>query len=207
MQGKYDFGRIRKGRRARGHEAGVCPALRRGEYAPHFLWSCQRKRAAPGPKEKRCGAKRHVVPFLLKTWGPNKKPWAVEARFSVGRGPSLAESFSHQPATGNCEAGVQNRLDLLLFSLSLPVLNPGREIQRGGTAVPPLYFPAPCQDALCMIRSSARFSPSPTRANTAAGQPRARRPTALWRPLLAKEPSAMPMLADTDSVEAQRLTA
>ena len=30
------------------------------------------------------------------------------------------------------------RCIIVLFSLSLPVLDPGREIQRGGTAVPPL---------------------------------------------------------------------
>ena len=112
--------------------------------APTFLCLGKEKSPPQRWKRNRCGAKRHVMPFLLKTWGPNKKPWAVEARFSVGRGPSLAESFSHQPATGNCEAGVQNRLDLLLFPLSLPVLNPGREIQRGGTAVPPLCVVRGC---------------------------------------------------------------
>ena len=40
-----------------------------GFCAPHFLCLRQRKRAAPGPKEKRLGAKRHFVPFLLKYGG------------------------------------------------------------------------------------------------------------------------------------------
>ena len=35
--------------------------MRHGECAPHFLWSCQRKRAAPGPKEKRLCVQ--ILPF------------------------------------------------------------------------------------------------------------------------------------------------
>ena len=31
--------------------------MRRGECTPHFLWSCQRKRAVHGPKEKRFSSK------------------------------------------------------------------------------------------------------------------------------------------------------
>ena len=38
--------------RPRGGDGGVRRFAAR-EGAPHFLWSCQRKRAAPGPKEKR----------------------------------------------------------------------------------------------------------------------------------------------------------
>ena len=72
--------------------------------------------------------------------------------------------------------------------------------------VPP-FPPHPGQGALLPALSRARFNPSPTRANPAAGHPNARSPTASCSPLLAKDPAAMPMLPATDSVEAQRLAA
>ena len=48
---------------------GDVPGLAGRGCAPHFLCLRQRKRAAPGPKEKRLGAKRHFVPFLLQYGG------------------------------------------------------------------------------------------------------------------------------------------
>ena len=241
--------------------------------APTFL--CLGKEKSPPQRWKRncCGAKRHVVPFLLPYGGRcsrcpgnliascrvrctlkkqrecfpafgglgaafgvvnDASSFSFRCRCRSGgevqnRGPAgpLVWSFQGGPGeTGEAppaadEAslfrgsgaiggpkGAGNRIAATVLKSKRPHVSGGGRRGRGLCAKdlsPP--FPAPCQDALCMIRSSARFSPSPTRANTAAGQPRARRPTALWRPLLAKEPSAMPMLADTDSVEAQRLTA
>ena len=66
-----------------------------------------------------------MAPHLLKTWGPNKRHWAVEASSSVGRGHSLAEIYK-------CVArdelllcvGLQNRFDFLLpAAAALPTSN------------------------------------------------------------------------------------
>ena len=118
---------------------GCAPLYGAGNTPPHFLWSCQRKRAAPGPKEKR---------FVSKSC-PCGQVWTSTG---VGR-DSSEETWGLMPGEpypcgtervlpriwvlGSGFRGGQ-RCIIVLFSLSLPVLNPGREIQRGGTAVPPL---------------------------------------------------------------------
>ena len=140
--------------------------------------------------------------------GPQSLPFeSLGGVGETGEAPPAADEASLFRGSGAIGGpkGAANRNTATVLKSKRPHVSGGGRRGRGLCAkdLSP-SSPAPCQDALCMIRSSARFSPSPTRANTAAGQPRARRPTALCRPLLAKEPSAMPMLPATDSVEAQR---
>ena len=86
---------------------------------------------------------------------------------SVGRGHSLAESFSPAPATGNCGIRVQTRFDFLLPAaaalsiLNWPALSEAGSAERGVGAIrqpPPKASPNPPnagQHPLC--------SPSPRR--------------------------------------------
>ena len=91
---------------------------------PFSLGCAQRKRAVHGPKERRLGAKRHVVPFLLKTRGPTRD-CAENFSRSVGRGHGFAEICRR---TARDEllpcVGLQNRFDFLLpAAAALPTLN------------------------------------------------------------------------------------
>ena len=110
-----------------------CSSLH-GGGAPILFSGGKRECAAPGGREKRFVSKSRLWRVWTSTWGPNKRHWAVMARFSVGRGHSLAEIYK-------CVArdellpcvGLENRFGLLLFPLPLPLI-PGsakRSEERG----------------------------------------------------------------------------
>ena len=73
---------------------------------PHFLFGCaEKKTAVHGQKKRRLGAKRHVVPFLLKTWGPNKRlPGKLPVK-ALGAGPALLNLSAVSPRPGIAKPG------------------------------------------------------------------------------------------------------
>ena len=101
-----------------------------GFCAPHFLCLRQRKRAAPGPKEKRLGAKRHFVPFLLEYGGPNKRlPCKISVE-ALGAGPALLNLAVVSPRPGIAKPGYKT--DLTCFSFRCRCLSPGGESKGEG---------------------------------------------------------------------------
>ena len=76
-----------------------------------------------GEKKRRFAAKRHGVPYLLMIRGSQQETLGGRIGVSVGRGPGLAEFFSHAPATKCSRAsGLQDRFDLLLpAAAALPI--------------------------------------------------------------------------------------
>ena len=92
--------------------------------APPILFRLAEKEcAAPGGRKRRWGAKRHGVPYLLMIRGSQQETAGETFGRSVGRGPGLAEFFSHAPATKCSRAsGLQDRFDLLLpAAAALPI--------------------------------------------------------------------------------------
>ena len=95
-----------------------------GGMNPHFLFGCaEKKTAVHGQKKRRLGAKRRFAPYLLVIRGSQQETAGETFGRSVGRGPGLAEFFSHAPATKCSRAsGLQDRFDLLLpAAAALPI--------------------------------------------------------------------------------------
>ena len=110
----------------------MCPASPGGDAPPHFLCLRQRKRAAPGPKEKRLGAKRHFVPFLLEYGGPNKRlPCKISVE-ALGAGPALLNLSVVSPRPGIAKPGYKTDLTCFSFRCRCRSLSPGGESKGEG---------------------------------------------------------------------------
>ena len=107
--------------------------MRHGECAPHFLWSCQRKRAAPGPKEKRLCVQ--ILPFGQVWTGrgssemvPRKLIVFCRVRLSPGEQRWCFPAFG---GVGAAFGVVDERPVLLAPRVPLRYALPGWEIEKG----------------------------------------------------------------------------
>ena len=118
-------------------KSGMSPLAGGRGMRPPFSLFATKKTGRARSKRKTLGRKAGAAgAFFACIRGSQQETALQNLSRSVGRGPSLAESFSRQPASGNCEAGIQNRLDLLLFPLPLPFPIPGGVVQNRGPAGP-----------------------------------------------------------------------
>ena len=98
----------------------VSPDRETGGGAPHFLCLRQRKRAAPGPKEKRCCPNLTRFGVRFGDAFLSRVPWQIGVVEALGAGPGFAETSGRQPAT-NCLRVSGCRTDLTFFSPPLPL--------------------------------------------------------------------------------------
>ena len=86
---------------------GIAPLPgRTGDAPPIFFLKHQKENAPCTVEKKKCWAQnRHVVPFLLKTWGPNKRlPGKLPVK-ALGAGPALLNLSAVSPRPGIAKPG------------------------------------------------------------------------------------------------------
>ena len=134
-----------------------------GFCAPHFLCLRQRKRAAPGPKEKRLGAKRHFVPFLLEYGGPNKRLPGKLPVEALGAGPVLL-NFSVMRPRRSAPVRRGCKTDLTCFYPPLPLCQSRRGLSQFSTPAALSEAGSAERDAGQIRRPPTKEAPTPPNA-------------------------------------------